>query len=202
MVKFEIQKKKFQQILKTHSEHAANYNVSNVLTNIQIAVKGNVLSFYSTDGNRLLRTRLKLDKEHKTFKALFPAGILQKLKFIKGNIDSCIDNIEVSITKKEMVIFDRINKFTYKIAATKTPVPYPKVEKLLKEYEHPENPYEIAFNVEYLSYLKNLNVNPRSNILQLCLNKENNLSAAYFKAENSSEDNMIQDGVIMPIRIR
>lgn len=202
MIKFEIQKKKFQQILKTHSEHAAYYQVSNVLSNIQIAVKGNVLSFYSTDGNRLLRTRLKLDKEHRTFKALFPAGILQKLKFIKGNFDSCIDNVEVSITKKEMVIFDRINKFTYKIAATKTPVPYPKVEKLLKEYKNPENPYKIAFNVEYLSYLKNLNVNPRSNILQLCLNKENNLSAAYFKAENSSEDDMIQDGVIMPIQIR
>ena len=32
--------------------------------------------------------------------------------------------------------------------------------------------------------------------------KENNLSAAYFKAENSSENNMIQDGVIMPIKIR
>lgn len=199
MIKFEIQKKKFQQILKTHSEHAANYNVSNILTNIQIAVKGNVLNFYSTDGIRLLRTRLKLDKEHKTFKALFPAGILQKLKFIKGNIDYCINNVEVSITKKEMVIFDRINKFTYKIAATKTPASYPKLEHFLTE---PENPYEIAFNVEYLSYLKNLNVNPRSNILQLCLNKENNLAAAYFKAENSSEDDMIQDGVIMPIIIR
>ena len=199
MIKFEIQKKKFQQILKTHSEHAAYYQVSNVLSNIQIVVKGNVLNFYSTDGNRLLRTRLKLDKEHRTFKALFPAGILQKLKFIKGNIDSCIDNIEVSITKKEMVIFDRINKFTYKIAATKTPVTYPKVEHLLTE---PEKPYEFALNVEYLSSLKNLNVNPRSNIIKLCVNKERNLAAVYFKAENSSEDNMIQDGVIMPIQIR
>ena len=199
MIKFEIQKKKFQQILKTHSEHAANYNVSNVLSNIQIAVKDNVLNFYSTNGDRLLRTRLKLDKEHRTFKALFPAGILQKLKFIKGNIDSCVDNIEVSITKKEMVIFDRINKFTYKINATKTPVSYPKVEHLLTE---PENPYEFALNVEYLSSLKNLNVNPRSNIIKLCVNKERNLAAVYFKAENSSEDNMIQDGVIMPIQIR
>lgn len=148
MIKFEIQKKKFQQILKIHSEHAANYQLSNVLSNIQIAVKGNILNFYSTNGDRLLRTRLKLDKEYRTFKALFPAGILQKLKFIKGNIDSCIDNIEVSITKKEMVIFDRINKFTYKIAATKTPVTYPKVEHLLTE---PENPYKFALNVEYLS---------------------------------------------------
>ena len=199
MIKFEIQKKKFQQILKTHSEHAANYQLSNVLSNIQIVVKGNVLNFYSTNGDRLLRTRLKLDKEHRTFKALFPAGILQKLKFIKGNIDSCIDNIEVSITKKEMVIFDRINKFTYKIAATKTPVTYPKVEHLLTE---PENTYEFALNVEYLSSLKNLNVNPRSNIIKLCVNKERNLAAVYFKAENSSEDNMIQDGVIMPIQIR
>lgn len=202
MIKFEIQKKKFQQILKTHSEHAANYQLSNILSNIQIAVKGNVLNFYSTNGDRLLRTRLKLDKEHRTFKALFPVKILQNLKFIKENIDSCIDNIEVSITKKEMVIFDRINKFTYKIAATKTPGTYPKVEHLLTEPENPENPYKIAFNVEYLSSLKNLNINPKSNILQLCLNKENNLSAAYFKAENSSEDNMIQDGLIMPIRIR
>lgn len=199
MIKFEIQKKKFQQILKTHSEHAGNYNVSNVLTNIQIAVKGDVLNFYSTDGNRLLRTQLKLDKEYRTFKTLFFAGMLQKLKFIKGNIDSCIDNVEVSITKKEMVIFDRINKFTYKIAATKTPVPYPKVEFLLTE---PENPYEFALNVEYLSSLKNLNVNPKNNIIKLCVNKETNLAAVYFKAENSSEDNMIQDGVIMPIRIR
>lgn len=199
MIKFEIQKKKFQQILKTHSEHAAYYQVSNVLSNICIAVKGDVLNFYSTNGDRLLRTRLKLDKKYRTFKAIFPAGILQKLKFIKGNIDSCIDNVEVSITKKEMVIFDRINKFTYKIAATKTPVPYPKVEHLLTE---PENPYEIALNVEYLSSLKNLNVNPRSNIIKLCVNKERNLAAVYFKAENSSEDNMIQDGVIMPIQIR
>ena len=199
MIKFEIQKKKFQQILKTHSEHAANYNLSNVLTNIQIAVKGDVLNFYSTDGNRLLRTRLKLDKEHRTFKALFPAGILQKLKFIKGNIDSCIDNIEVSITKKEMVIFDRINKFTYKIAAIKTPASYPKVEQFLTE---PENPYEFALNVKYLSSLKNLNVNPRSNIIKLCVNKERNLAAVHFKAENSSEDDMIQDGLIMPIQIR
>ena len=198
MIKFEIQKKQFQQILKTHSEHAYCYQASHVFANICIAVKGGVLSFYSTDGNRLLRTRLALDKEHRTFKVLFPAGILQKLKFIKGNIDSCVDNVEVSITKKEMVIFDRINKFTYKIAAVKAPVPYPKVEHLLTK---PENPYEFALNIEYLSYLKNLNVNPRSNILKLCLNKENNLSAVYFKAENSGID-IIQDGVIMPIRIR
>lgn len=199
MIKFEIQKKKFQQILKTHSEYATNYNVSNVLSNIQIAVKGNVLNFYSTDGDRLLRTRLKLDKEHRTFKVFFSAGILQKLKFIKGNIDSCIDNIEVSITKKEMVIFDIINKFTYKIAATKTPVQWPKVESILTE---PENPYEFALNVRYLSSLKNLNVNPKSNIIKLCVNKEKNLTAVYFKAENSSEDDMIQDGLIMPIEIR
>ena len=199
MIKFEIQKKKFQQILKTHSEYAANYNVGNVLTNIQIAIKGNVLNFYSTDGTRLLRTRLKLDKEHRTFKALFPVGILQKLKFIKGNIDSCIDNIEVSITKKQMVIFDIINKFTYKIAATKTPVPYPKVEFILTE---PVNSYEFALNVRYLSSFKNLNVNPKSNIIKLCVNKEKNLAAVYFKAENSSKDDMIQDGVIMPIQTR
>lgn len=199
MIKFEIQKKKFQQILKTHSEHAAYYQLSNVLSNIQIAVKGNVLNFYSTNGDRLLRTRLKLDKEHRTFKALFPAGILQKLKFIKGNIDSCIDNIEVSITKKEMVIFDKINKFTYKIAATKALVPYPKVEYFLTE---PENTYKFALNVKYLSSLKNLNVNPKNNIIKLCVNKERNLAGVYFKAENSSEDNMIQDGIIMPIEIR
>ena len=98
-----------------------------------------------------------------------------------------------------MVIFDRINKFTYKIAATKTSVSYPKVEHLLTE---PENPYKFALNVEYLSSLKNLNVNPRSNIIKLCVNKERNLAAVYFKTENSSEDNMIQDGLIMPIQIR
>ena len=195
MIKFEIQKKKFQQILKTHSEHAG-YN--GILSNIQIAIKGNILNFYSTDGNRLLRTKLELDKEYRTFKVVFPAGILQKLKFIKGNIDSCIDNIEVSITKKEMIIFDRCNKFTYKIASIKE-VNYPKVEQFLTK---PENPYEIAFNVEYLSYLKNLNVNPRSNIIKLCVNKETNCAAVYFKAENSNEDNMIQDGLIMPMRIR
>lgn len=126
MIKFEIQKEKFQQILKTHSEHAAHYQLRNVLSNICIAVKGDVLNFYSTNGDILSRTRLKLDKEYRTFKAIFFAEILQKLKFIKGNIDSCIDNVEVSITKKEMVIFDRINKFTYKIAATKTSAPYPK----------------------------------------------------------------------------
>ena len=63
MIKFEIQKKKFQQILKTHSEHAG---FDGILSNILISVKGNLLSFYSSDGNRLLRTKLMLSEEHKT----------------------------------------------------------------------------------------------------------------------------------------
>lgn len=200
MIKFEIQKKKFQQILKTHSEYAACYGLSNILIGIHVVVKGDIISFYSTDGIRLLKTQFKLNKKYKTFKATYNSETLSRLKFIKGNINSCIDNLEISISKKEMIIFDMCNKFTYKIPSMneENRVPYPKVEELLKE---PENAYKFALNVDYLSYLKNLSVNPRLKIMQISVDKENNLSPIYFKAENESEE-MLQECIIMPIQIK
>lgn len=195
MVKFEIQKKQFQQLLKSHSNFSTKV-WNTILTNLYIIVKGDNLIFYSTNGNVVLKSQIKLNEKYRKFEALYPLGILSKLKFIKGNIDSCIDNLEIKMTKKEMVIFDMCNKFTYKIQGIDGK--YPNVEKVYQLHNKGFN-YQFALNSSYLCALKDLNINPRTLILDLFVNSNDELSPIGFKAQDGDNE-ITQEGLIMPIK--
>lgn len=195
MITIEIPKKKFQKLLKSHSKFSTQY-WSTILSSLYVVIKGDILIFYSTNGNVVLKSQIKLNEKGRKFEALYPLEILSSLKFVKGNIDSCIDNLEIKMTKKEMIIFDMSNKITYKVQGIDGK--YPKVEDVYKQYKKELN-YEFSLNSNYLCTLKELNINPKSLILDLYVNPQNKLSPIGFKTEDQ-DDGIIQEGLIMPIK--
>lgn len=194
MINAEIKKTRFKKILKNHIEHTG---YEGVFSGIQIKVKDDIMSFISTDGWRLLKSEIKLDKKYKSFQAVYPAERLSKIKIQKGflKLSNITDRIQIKINKKEMIIFDMYNEITYKIKAMD--VNYPKgIDDLLAL---PETTYQFGINALALKALGDLNIDSRSNLLKVIVDPLNEKSAIRFIVDN---DEVVQKALVMPIQIK
>lgn len=197
-ITFEIEKEKFKKVINAQLDYSAKYETNNLLSGILITASNSLLTFVSTDGNRMLKTEMEMLEVSQSFEPVVYRGInLARIKIIKG-IDlprSCPDWLEITLTNKEMLINDIANKISYKIPALEGK--YPKYEQLIKK---PENAHTYAVNVNYLKDLKNLQVNERTDIIKLTFNKKSNIQPLYVESDNG--EGIKSTTLIMPVQIR
>ena len=197
-VKFEIEKKQFQQIIKAHSNYIYKFEGDHVLNSIATKIKNKSLILTSTDGNRALKseiTNLQLEEDIKQVN--LNGFFLAKIKIIKGiNIsNSCPDWLEITLSKEGMDILDIANKISYKIPTIVGK--FPNVEKFIKK---PRSKQIFTLNVSYLKDLQNLSINERTNHIDLTFNKKNNLTPVVVEAFDG--ENIKTTSIIMPVQKR
>jgi len=197
-ITFEIEKKIFSKVIKAQADYIAQWEIHNLLSGILLTIQNGILTFVSTNGNRLLKTDLEMLEIDQDFgPSVYSGAYLSKIKIIKG-IDipsSAPDWLEITLSSKEMTILDVANKISYKIPAMEGQ--YPKYEQLIKT---PKNPHTYAVNVDYLKDLKNLQIDERTNIIKLTFNKKNKIDPIITESDNG--EGIRSTTLIMPIQVR
>lgn len=200
--KIEIQKSVFKKVLKNHSNYINRYG-NNILKGLVFLIKDKTLEIVSTDGNRLLLTKIPLPNDTKNMtKKIYDGRILTNLNFQKNlkKIKGLIEPLFITFKKDKMEILDAINKITYNIPALSGK--YPNYERLLKDYQiKKEDKHEIILNRNYMLALKDMIINEKTQMIKLSFDKNNNIKPIFINAidENSK---IKQTSLIMPMEIR
>jgi len=195
---FRIRKKDFAKIIKNQCGYTSKYDSTSILSGINIKVADNVLTTVSTDGNRLLETKTKLNDCVGEFSPVtFVGEYLRKIKFIKGiNISRFIDDIlEITLTNKMMDITDVCNKFTYSIPIISGK--YPKYKKVIPKTK--KNSFVVGINKYFLEDLKYLSVGESTPYIRIQLNERNPLAA--IKTISKIGDETECTTALMPARL-
>lgn len=200
--KIEIQKSVFKKVLKNHSNYIY-WHGDNILNGLVFSIKNKTLEIASTEGNRLLLTKIPLSDDAKNMsKKTYDGRILTSLNFQKNfkKIKGLIAPLFITFKQDKMEILDAINEITYNIPAL--PGEYPNYEKILKGYEpKKENKFEIALNCSYISALKDMMVNERTQMIKFCFDKSKNIKPFIINSLDENT-NIKQTSLIMPMQIR
>lgn len=196
-IKFEMEKDDFKKVIKSQVK-AIYYEFNHVLSSVNARVKNGVLILASTDGNRLLKTEIKISDDDVNFPETNYNGIhLNYLKINKaiGFPKGCLDPLEITLTSEKMIIKDKLNNVIYNIPVVRGQ--YPKYEHLIKIKK---NLQMFGFNVQFLKDLENLQVNRRTNIVKVHFDKKNNLKPIVVTADDGEK--IKSTTLIMPVQMR
>lgn len=193
---FDISKNDLRMLIKSH-KNFVGHSYNNILSNFHIVIKGNVLECATTDGNRLLRTKIQIDNHSKiNFEFNIESFLLENLNIFK---EKNIPVIRCEINKEEKTIkfIDIEYKFSqiFEISIEQ----YPNYNEIIKGYKNNENLHTIGLNKSFFKDVSNLYVNDRTQILEMQIDKESATKPILFSSKKS---NMQQLAVLMPLLLR
>lgn len=197
----QILKSEFEKLLKEQVKHASYYG-DNILCSILFELKDDVLTMVSTDGNRLLETKIKVEAPFGNGCGTFDSAYLGKIKFFKNMVirsERYIDVIQLNFKKDCLQIKDLANGIEYQVPAIEGIFPsnwktlIPNIDSDSKEYT------TIAVNMRFINELNRLTPNERTGIVKLTF--KNNAPLACIVAECDAVDIQTR-AVIMPVQIR
>ena len=165
----------------------------NILSCVHIELKDNIFEMCSTDGNRLLVTRIEINNaENRTESFNVKCSLLEKLVLFNSSL---VEWIEV-IIKENSISFNDYQfgiKQEFDINRDK----YPEYSKLIPDYQ--ENEYSIGLNRQFFKDLSSLQPNERTNIIELKMDKTSNIRPIIVR---TGTPNFRQIALLMPVQIR
>lgn len=197
----QILKSEFEKLLKEQVKHASYYGDS-ILRSILFELKGDILTMVSTDGNRMLETRIKVEAPFGDGCGTFDSAYLGKIKFFKNMVihsERYIDMIQLNFKKDCLQIKDLANGIEYQVPVIEGIFPknwktlFPNIDSESKEYT------TIAVNMRFINELNRLTPNERTGIVKLTF--KNNEPLASIVAECDAVDIQTR-ALIMPVQIR
>lgn len=197
----QIRKSEFEKLLKEQVKHASYYG-DNILHSIFFELKGDILTMVSTDGNRLLETKIKVESPFGDGCGTFDSAYLGKLKFFKNMVirsERYIDVVQLNFRKDCLQIKDLANGIEYQVPAIDGIFPpnwktlFPNIDSDSKEYT------TIGVNMRFINELNRLTPNERTGIVKLTF--KNNDPLASIVAECDAVDIQTR-ALIMPVQIR
>ncbi|OGI30671.1 MAG: hypothetical protein A2287_04740 [Candidatus Melainabacteria bacterium RIFOXYA12_FULL_32_12] len=195
-VKVTVNKRVFSKAIKGQYANCSTWDQDNILAAINIRVKGNKLVLVSTNGNRLLETKLDiLEQVEDSVSININGKLLYNLKFLKWDCP-VIDNLELDIKPDGLSITDLGNNISYRLPITEGI--YPKYEQLMPDKNKDYQLY--GLNSEFLKRCADeAAVNPRTTTVKLYVNKDK-FKPLLLEAE--SNEGMETRAILMPVRIR
>lgn len=190
-IRLEIPKDELKKAIKAQ-KNFCTYS-ENILSCVHIELKDNIFEMCSTDGNRLLVTRIEINNaENRTESFNVKCSLLEKLVLFNSSL---IEWIEV-IIKENSISFNDYQfgiKQEFDINRDK----YPEYSKLIPDYQ--ENEYSIGLNRQFFKDLSSLQPNKRTNIIELKMDKTSNIRPIIVR---TGTPNFRQIALLMPVQIR
>lgn len=197
-MEIEIDRKLFEKIIKQHSKYV--YYGSTILNSLVVEGKNKTISFYSTDGNKLLVTNLDFDEKINFKRVILDMNYLKNIKFMKHRFNkSLIQNIMLKITQKKFIIKDFIYNIQYEVPILNDN--YPEVLKLVKQYENKEH-LTIGINKDYLKSINELITNDKNKAISINIIKDKSVFEPLILKSVSNNSNINQTALIMPINLK
>ena len=192
-VEFEINRDLLSKIIASHKKFVGHYEC-NALTAFNFVLKQNILKVFTTDGNRALKSKIEVNNiTKKDIIFNIDSTLIEKLVIFKSELPC----ISVKVDENTITFNDYAIGViqTYKLVKHK----YPDVEKLIDGYDYKERNYSIGLNKLFFSDLSVLKSNDRTNIVELNMNKENNLQPVVVK---TGGEELKQVALLMPILVK
>lgn len=197
----QILKSDFKKLLKEQVKHASYYSDS-ILSSILFELEDNILTMVSTDGARLLETKIKVESPFGNGCGTYNAFYLGAIRFIKNIIicsDSYVDMLQLNFQKDWLEIKDLANGIDYHAPAVKGTFPpnwknlFPKIDSESEEYT------TIGVNMRFINELNKLSPNERTGIVKLTFKNNDPLSCIVAKCDAVEVQTR---ALIMPVQIR
>lgn len=197
MKKFNILKDEFKKAIKNHLNYTATDGFT--LSSIHFETIDDELIIASTDGNKLLETKLKIYlTDGNDIKVNYKSNFLRVAKIQKCalQIKDFVDELEITMDEKELIINDFNNKFIYKIPALENST-FPDYKQLFPNLD--KNYQTIAIGKHNIQQLKDMITNKKTGEILLHINKNDSNKAIIAEAQNENIENR---ALIMPMQIR
>lgn len=197
----QILKSDFKKLIKEQVKHASFYG-DNILRSIFFELKDDILTMVSTDGNRMLETKFKVNSPYGSGHATYDAGYLGAIRFFKNMVidsDRYVDMIQLNFKKDCLQIKDLANGIEYQAPAVLGTFPpnwktlFPNIDSESKEYT------TIGVNMQFLKELNRLSPNERTGIVELSFKNNDPLSCIVAKCDTVEVQTR---ALIMPVQIR
>ena len=197
-MKIEIEKKIFEKIIKNHANFAAQgTSCLNVLENICVRYSNGFLEFATTNGAKLLVTKIKANNKKDFGPFIYDLKLLNNVKFSK-NYKKTIDNLFINLNEKEMQIKDSAYGTTLKVPSIEAA--FPRYYDLPKVYDFSEEKYKkVILNKDFLKDLTSMLTNDRLNMIDISFPIEGNLKPVLINCEDE-ENEIKQFALLMQIQ--
>lgn len=197
----QIEKSVFKKLIKEQANYCAMF--ANVLDGILFELKDDILTMVSTDGNKLLETKVKAYSAFKSGSKVYNGNYLRNIKFLKNICifsESYVDMLQINFYEDCMTIKDLANSIEYNVPKVDGQFP-PNWKKLFPTIKEDGKYTTIGVNIQFIKELSKLSFNQRTGIVELSIKNNSPLSAILAKAKNPDGD-ISNRVLIMPIQIR
>lgn len=189
-----LNKRIFQKIIRSQAKFAGSAS-NGLLKCILIEVEDDTMTFVSTDGNRLLESKIKIINERGiNCNIKIPAYLLTGLCLNVSNGDF----VNVLINADTITIDDPANGHATILKGAYKDGVYPKYKQLIPN-GFGKKEHEIAFNRSFMNDMASLVPNERTNILKIKINKTNSLDPILLSTDNPE---ISQRALLMPVQVR
>lgn len=192
-IEFEIQRDLLKRIINSHKKFVSHHEC-NSLSCFHFELVQNKMKVYTTDGNRALKSVLEINNiSKKDINFNIESALIEKLVIFKSQfpcISVTVDNDTISFNDGFSGVIQ-----TYKLMKHI----FPDVEKILQGYDYKKQNYVIGLNRAFFNDLSALQVNERTNIIQINMNKKDNLQPVLVKTGSTELE---QTALLMPVKIR
>jgi DNA polymerase III sliding clamp (beta) subunit (PCNA family) len=194
----QIEKSTFKKLIKEQSKYNGIY-FDNILRGIKFELKEDILTMVSTDGNRLLETKIKVESPCGNGSGVYDGNYLGAIRFMKNiciTSDAYIDMLQLNFDADCLEIKDLANGIIYQCSAIEGN--YPNYKQLIPTVNEKEYT-TIGVNMRFLSELNRLSPNERTGIVELSFKNNEPLSPMIAKCDAIEVQTR---ALIMPIQIR
>lgn len=190
----EIELKPFEKAIKQAGFAAAGYETNNLLSGIICDISENILEMASTDGNRLARTREKIENKGKKSQLIIPSKTLQEFEKMSSFIEEekvklYTDKTKIIIKSENIMIISRLMEGQY-----------PKYNQLIPQ----ESPKIAIVDISQLTAALErvaIMVNERTSIVKFEFEQGKMILSADTPDSGASKDEIIIDYKEEPIKI-
>ena len=197
----QILKADFKKLLKEQVKHASYYS-DGILRSILFELKDDILTMVSSDGNRLLETKIKVNSPYRNGSGTYCSTYLGAIKFIKNVTiysEKYVDMLQLNFQEDCLEIKDLANGIEYHAPAIQGTFPlkwkslFPSINPESKEYT------TIGVNMQFINELNRLTPNEKTGVVELTFKNNDPLSCIVAKC-NAVE--VKTRALIMPVQIR
>lgn len=197
----QILKSDFKKLIKEQVKYAWYYGDS-ILHSILFELEDDILTMVSTDGNRLLETKIKVQSPFGNGRGTYDSLYLGNIKFFKNMVicsDQYVDMIQLNFQKDCLQIKDFANGIEYHAPAIQGTFP-PNWKTLIPNIDSDSKEYTtIGVNMQFLNELNRLSPNKRTGIVELTFKNNDPLSCLVAKCDAVEVQTR---ALIMPVKIR
>ncbi len=200
----QIEKSMFKKLIKEQTKYNGVYS-DNILRGIKFELEKDILTMVSTDGNRMLETKIKVESPCGSGSGVYDGVYLGAIKFLKNICiasEHYVDMLQLNFDEDCLEIKDLANGIVYQCSAWGKNAPYPNYKQLFPTInEENKNEYTtIGVNMRFINELNKLSPNERTGIVELTFKNNDPLIAIVAKCDSVG---LYQTrALIMPVEIR